>query len=280
MPLERVRLLCSFSSPFVVRGFCYARALGMYVPFLELAHPEGVCRIPLLGDIRLPLDGSFCTMCCMRSPESSIGLCSECAHSELGIWRQCVLLGAGYALGECLGHECPLSVSHLCRREYVLYVAVFGDIIKVGVTLKERGGHETGFVYRLLEQGADYAAVVSAGLALWDAQDLERMVAREYGLRLRVSAQEKLDMLSVDWSDAAREADVIAEEIAKSYGGSVIWRGSLDYWLVSDVSSVSDVLDGTVVGWKGNLLFVDDGSVVRAVDLSAVSGRGVICWEV
>jgi len=40
------------------------------------------------------------------------------------------------------------------------------------------------------------------------------------------------------------------------------------------------VLVGRVVGWRGNIVFVDDGSSVFVVDLNSLVGRGIVDWEV
>jgi hypothetical protein len=70
------------------------------------------------------------------------------------------------------------------KREYSVYLAHHGELVKVGITRTERGAA------RLLEQGALASAVLSTG-SLPSARRVERLLGTVLGLPDRVSSRRK-----------------------------------------------------------------------------------------
>ena len=267
-------------SGFVAKGYAYQRFASMYVPYLVLAHPDGEDYVPLIGYVSMVFDGVFCPNCFKEtSLVPGLNLCEDCASTDYGLWRKCVLFGAGAAFGECLGDSCPISFAKFCKREHVVYIASFGDVIKVGISALNRDGADNGFLYRLLDQGADNAVVISGGFKMWEAHHIEKEIADSYGLKTSVSFTTKLSSLSYD-SISLRDLLYLAEEVATRYNGKIIWSGSFEWLTPSDFSNPTDELRGFVYGWKGNIIFLEQDGEIRPMNLKSVNNRGLICWEV
>ncbi|MDH6145189.1 hypothetical protein P3T35_007240 [Kitasatospora sp. GP30] len=89
------------------------------------------------------------------------------------------------------------------KREYAVYLAHHGELIKVGISRTERGSA------RLLEQGALASVVLSTG-SLPAARRVERLLGAALGLPDRVSSSRKRRARARPGTPAGREAAVAA----------------------------------------------------------------------
>lgn len=266
-----------FPVDFIVRGYHYGDLLGDFVPYLDVLGLNGSSCFPLWGYHSFVFSGKFCRWCasCING-FSRLGLCSDCLSSFRGIRYR--LLVEGY---DVFDYSVVLEHSDLVFRDYVLYLGVFGDLVKVGVSSLERGGVSNGFIDRLLEQGFDCAVVIGK-FDLITVQDLERDVSREFGLVTTLSFRDKIDSVYSRGLSLGGLVSLSEEVIDFIGSGDIIWSGSFDWGVppvVDDVWS-GDFLDGEVVFARGNLLFVRDSSEVLVVNLSNLVGCGIVSWEV
>ena len=159
----------------------------------------------------------------------------------------------------CNGTKCFLR-KPICGQHYV-YLASFGNILKVGVTSVNR------FPERVIEQGADFAArivLVENGLI---ARKIERMISINYNIKDKISAITKQKVL----------LNKNAREIGKEFLKTVYWqiidklpaKIKLDLE-IEDLSiyykepqkakaiSIEDnmELQGKIIGQKGNYIFI------------------------
>lgn len=264
---------------YVVSGYEYRDFLGDFVPFIRFNGPEGGGVFPLMGDVFLPFSGHYCVWCGVPIGEGApLNICGDCYSSRRGIRFR--LIVEGYSSFE------DSSVfeleSDLIYARYVVYIGVFGNKLKVGVSRFDRGGSEYGFIDRLIEQG--FSSGVAFGLFdLITAQDLETDIAREFGLLTRLNFKNKLSALtSPEFS--LSDLEDLAIEVLGFIGGDaqIIWFGSFDWSFPLDFDDIwsGDVLCGEVVGYRGNIVFVSDGSSILAVNLNDLVGRGIVDWEV
>jgi len=258
----------------VLTGYFYRRFLGEWWPYISFRSLEGRGSFPLWGRHYFVFDGYWCVVCGGRPPYR-LGMCYDCYFSVDGLRRRIVVEGlSAYdpAYADVL--------SDVVMREYVIYLGAFGPIYKVGVTALDRFGSPRGFLTRLAEQGFQYAGVVRGGFNLFEALELERDVARVFGVRDSIRFEEKVGVLHEDAD--LRELRVLVDEVADFVHGGVIWFGGFRWDDAVDFDSVfrGDVLFGDFGFWRGNITIVRNCSEVLAVNLNDVSSRGVMCSEV
>ncbi|MEM1659438.1 MAG: hypothetical protein QXK94_10440 [Candidatus Jordarchaeales archaeon] len=196
----------------------------------------------------------------------------------------CSVRGAGVPFGSS---SCSLDdpacglrgAASRCGGEHYVYLAGFGWVLKVGVVAAER---RDGFVSRLLEQGADWAAVFSGGFTLPEAQLVEREVSRVFGVAERVGLGEKVEVFRsgvvCDWGGVVGEvADYFGLRLVGCYDFSGVY-GCCPEFEVAGVVRGPRVFGGRLVYARGNVAFFDvGGEGVYALDLSSLQGLPVEC---
>ena len=193
----------------VLTGYFYRRFLGEWWPYISFRSLEGRGSFPLWGRHYFVFDGYWCVVCGGRPPYR-LGMCYDCYFSVDGLRRRIVVEGlSAYdpAYADVL--------SDVVMREYVIYLGAFGPIYKVGVTALDRFGSPRGFLTRLAEQGFQYAGVVRGGFNLFEALELERDVARVFGVRDSIRFEEKVGVLHEDAD--LRELRVLVDKPPKGF---------------------------------------------------------------
>ena len=275
---------------FVVSGFTWRPISGVYVPWLKLVCEGEECWTPFWGEVLMELtERGYCRFC---GSWSGSWACSLCESSRWVKMVRCILEGAGLPFG-C---SCSLDFSKLpcgsvtrakryCGSEHVVYIAGFGSILKAGVTRLARGGEPRGYISRLVEQGAWYAAVLSGRLSLPEAQRAEQAIARELGLVTKVTFWEKVDALSEDPMVCRREVEDAAEEAAEELGLKLLETVDLmEYYHPLphdfDVCIEPQLISGTVTGAIGPLVALESDGSTQLIPLTGLVGRGIVDWEI
>ena len=173
---------------------------------------------------------------------------------------------------QCDGSLCD---AEFCRKEHVVYLALFKDDVKVGLTGKER------VMKRIIEQGADAFAVLATTSSRVSARELEKDISR----RLRVSQIYRFDrfirnlMADVSPSSMEKIYHYYAVRFEKEFQ---LRPGELhfldNYPMPSSINgriyrrSCDNGCAGEVVGVKGKcLVFRREG--YTALDLSELPGH-------
>jgi len=194
----------------------------------------------------------------------------------------CSVKGAGVPFGGSCGLDDPAcglaGAAAKCRGEHYVYLAGFGWVLKVGVAAADRVG---GFASRLVEQGADWAAVFSGGFTLPEAQRVEGEVSSVFGVADKVGLDEKVDVFRsgvvCDWSGVAGEvADYFGLRLVGCCDFSDVY-GACGGFEVAGVVREPRVFGGRLVYARGNVAFFDVDGEVYALDLSSLQGLPIAC---
>jgi len=173
---------------------------------------------------------------------------------------------------KCDGSLCD---NEFCKKEHVIYLAVFKDDVKVGMTGKDR------IMKRLIEQGADAFSVIATLSSRAEARELEREISK----RLRVSQfytiRHFVRNLSVDVDQTVMKKVYIyyCQRIKREFSLEPTPLQFLDgYPMPTQIKervylkSWENECAGEVVGIKGKcLVFKKEG--YRALDLSELPSR-------
>jgi len=218
----------------------------------------------------------------IRCPEQSIVSANR---------QRCGPCSATDQMGPCIrcrGTACDASESRISRcqnSEYAVYLAVFKDrTLKVGVSTLSR------VKIRWLEQGADFAGVVSTTHGGMSARKIEDYLGHMTGITKQVRGERKA-------SGLVQQLDIEqAHSIAKEFLASNNMTSSDSSFTLEDLSGyygLSDVdtqprpwrfslalrscqhLVGDVVGVKGSLLVTRTGSAFMATNLKQLIGYSV-----
>jgi len=189
--------------------------------------------------------------------------CSSCMTSDVLCYK-------------CTGESCfmPGMAESCAKGEWSIYLAIIGDLPKVGVTSRERFGT------RLLEQGADYGmelARVTGGL---ESRMAERVIAGLLGAKMVVSKKKKLDSLGAPLPlEKAQEIAAGAKEKLAAYfeppkDSDLISFLSHYPQAMGDAELVEDLsLGGKFLGKKGTFLFFESNGGKYVSEMSSFEGR-------
>ncbi|MFH1447499.1 MAG: DUF2797 domain-containing protein [Candidatus Micrarchaeota archaeon] len=194
--------------------------------------------------------------------------CPDQAVSRSLQCRRC--RGLELSCASCRGDECLLDVGGGCMLgEHHIYIASFGEKIKVGVTRRERLND------RLVEQGADFGVSVAIAEDGLQARMIESLLQHQFGFRNSVRTSEKFKLLATGRELSKQSLENAIEQIEgfpKVNVGGIIDLSPL-YPTVSR-PKIDCELRGDVIGAKGKLLFLRrDG--IKALDMGKISGRYV-----
>ncbi|RLG40006.1 MAG: hypothetical protein DRN78_06000 [Thermoproteota archaeon] len=280
-----------------VRGFSWRPFLDFYLPYVDtVSLVDGGVEFggfPLFGEHFFVFGGGRrCVGCLAPAVVDGFSLCEGCGFSVWGARWMCSVRGAGVPFGSSFcdldDPACGLRGAAVrCGGEHYVYLAGFGWVLKVGVVAADRWG---GFVSRLVEQGADWAAVFSGGFTLPEAQRVEGEVCRVFGVVDRVGFGEKCEVFRsgvvCDWGEVAGEvADYFGLRLVGCYDFSGVYGVCPEFELAGVVRSPR-VFGGRLVYARGNVAFFDvggggrgggGGGEVYALDLYSLQGLPVLC---
>jgi hypothetical protein len=209
--------------------------------------------------------------------------CPTSSLAESG--NQCRSCSAGDASGpcaRCIGGTCNAhpSVRETCEcSEAFVYLAVFGDRVKAGVSQGRR------VEKRWIEQGADAARRVITGNGR-EARIYEKRIQDELGALKRVKSEDKMsftDPRELEWglkrlqehADAlhtlfpeAKHVDEATTLLSPIYGLPQTRIRPIEV-KIRDNTAIS----GKVLGVKGPILFLENSGIIYSFDLHALTGR-------
>ncbi len=185
----------------------------------------------------------------------------------------------------CTGAICSASDTRKSRcqnSQYAVYLAVFKDqTLKVGVSTLGR------VKTRWLEQGADFAGVISTADGGMSARKTEESIGHLTGITKQVRRGRKASTFthSLDLSTArnlarsflesnnilSSESSFVLEDLSPYYGLSEIDTPPRP-WQFSAASRNAQHLVGDVVGVKGSLLVTRTGSAFIVTDIKQLIG--------
>ena len=275
---------------FIVRGYSWRPFLGFCLPHIDIISHLGLGSAPLFGEHTLPLTKEKYCLECLNPTSGDSQYCEECQKLVKILRLECITKGAGAPYNQQCNPEKPPCNSpwaeQLCKEEHVVYIAGFGELFKVGVTRAERWSTPDGYKYRLIEQGADCAAVLRGNLNLATAQEKEQIIAEALELETRVGFEYKAEEFANPKGPQIRELEELSREAAKRFDLREVCLLDLSqvYGLRPDISvdvnlwQIEDLF-GKVVYVRGNILYLQANSLLLAHDLSSARGRGIICEE-
>jgi hypothetical protein len=229
--------------------------------------------LPLLGRVNFSLGPKFCIGYWDNTHH-------DCPNNErLVVGRQCRSCRDRDVFAKCLGCDgsgCDnLAYRKTCKqRDYIVYLAAFGDLLKVGISSKHR------FKKRFVEQGADFAAKISELKDGREARILEKAVSEHLDITDRVWGQQKMDLLLSDPNDSVKAiesaynslhekfelSDIEIYDLRSYYGPALMEKPK---WV--DIQNGSEVR-GEISAVKGSLLFLKTQSL-EVLDAHRMIGR-------
>ncbi len=198
--------------------------------------------------------------------------------------RSCTLNDASSPCARCTGDTCTAhpSVKEKCEAsEAFVYLAVFGDRVKAGVSQGRR------VEKRWIEQGADAARRVLAANGR-EARVFEKRIQDDLGVLKGVKADDKMAFTNpreLDWGlksldeqvtkvhslfPTARHVDEKTTNLAEIYGLPSTRVKPIEI-KIRDNAAVS----GKILGAKGPVLFLDNAGIIYSVNLHALVGRKI-----
>jgi len=176
----------------------------------------------------------------------------------------------------CDGTRCLKGVPD-CLFTHIVYLALFGRIIKVGVTRQGR------FETRMREQGAQYAMELEAFPDGMKARRREKGLAAERGVRLGIRFDEKVKAIgAVKGLDQAKEVMLKAgfKEAVKLKDLRHLYQfPSLDS-LARPIILQGDDVRGRVEDTRGEVLLLSHRNNLYAYDLRRTLGRVILLKHV
>ncbi|MBR9677794.1 MAG: DUF2797 domain-containing protein [Nanoarchaeota archaeon] len=173
---------------------------------------------------------------------------------------KCKQIDDRHACKKCVGERCmsELGKDYCFNNEFAVYLASFGDILKVGVSSTKR------VVTRWVEQGADCAVkALKAGNGL-EARKIESMIAKKLGVKTAVrSSQKKSLMLKGGQPELIGS---VLEKVHEMFPDHVYSKTILNVDEKTGFDFNADALDydeklvsGKIIGVKGSWIFLKSG---------------------
>ena len=231
----------------------------------------------------------------VKGPKLCIGRVSEKRHliacplnSIVLKWSKCLECSALDTFDPCIrctGHQCladSIRRGECESSDYIVYLALFSDgTLKVGVSSKRRPR------VRWVEQGADYAGILTEIRDGKVARRIEHDIGKHPAVALAVSGYQKKNSLMTSLHheaanqivadflgslpDDSQFKEVELEDLTTHYS-----LGELDAdplpWPEGTQSVVDQQLLGDVMGMKGALLVTGIGHAYRVISLKKLIG--------
>ncbi len=277
----------------VITGYMWRDFNGFYLPYLKFFSPleEIPGAFPLYGHHIFQFgEKKICTRCGYNSvydPYETV--CESCKETDDYKRYLCLHEGMGVPFGKTCTLEnpaCGLSAwaSKICYSDYVIYIAQVFNQIKVGISRRNREDASDGFYYRLLEQGADFAVVLTGNINLGYALQIESEIAKDYHIVDRVHFLEKVENLfPLDFKDEIR---TIADTIFASYKtvfNSIVEIDFSNVWdeppeFFDRYEQDPSYINGDLIFAKGNLVAFKDriSKEIIVYNLNKLSGKTIM----
>lgn len=168
-----------------------------FEPFLVLNNGSGFSRLKLFDEsINMKIGKKFCTgfykdgmyhPCPNKLEIVSGHQCNECKLNDDFFY--CMQCDGTRCINEKMRQEC-------INRNYYIYLAAFGPVLKVGVSFERR------LQERLVEQGADFGAKVCFIKDGKSVRTIEQRIKNELGIVDRLRGEEKQKIMFEDPNEA------------------------------------------------------------------------------
>lgn len=193
--------------------------------------------------------------------------CSEKRKLEFGSQcNSCILKDKFSLCIRCTGDKCinEKRRDDCTKEKYVIYLAAFNSILKVGISLEVR------LLERLVEQGADFGAIVGRVTDGLTVRRIEQEISATLGITDRVRGDQKKRMLFCNPNIAMTNINQAIEKLKDKFSQYVIQPQIFDlrkYYRLHNVffdpqelSILEDTkLKGSIVAAKGNILVIENG---------------------
>lgn len=209
-------------------------------------------------------------------------------HSECGEridygsqCNSCVLKDRFSLCFRCTGEKCINEKRRdACKEEhYMIYLAAFNSILKVGISFERR------FIERLVEQGADFGAIVGRVKDGLVVRQIEQRIASALGITDRVKGDEKKRMLFCNPNVAMQNITQAIKKLRSEFAQYLIQPQIFDlrrYYRLHNVFlepkamtvEENTELKGHVVAAKGNIMVIENGEF-SAVNAHELLGRDI-----
>lgn len=181
----------------------------------------------------------------------------------------------------CTGERCinEKRRDDCVDEQYFIYLAAFNSILKVGISLDRR------FHERLVEQGADFGAIVGRVKDGLVVRQIEQQIAVALGITDRVRGDEKKRMLFCDPNIAMTNIKGAITKLKQDFPQYLVSPQIFDmraYYRLHNVYADPKAvpiendteLKGNVIAAKGNILIIENGGF-SAVNVHELLGREI-----
>lgn len=184
--------------------------------------------------------------------------------------QHCLSMDKFFPCLKCDGSKClnPERRDECSRERYVIYLAVFGHLLKVGISRLERK------MIRFVEQGADFVAELRQVTDGMLARRIESAISKRLGITDRVRGETKNGLISCNpnisldmLSSALRRLNIehaTIHDLREYYG-------RIEQKPVFVRPEQGMMLSGEIMAVKGNLLILS-GEPWKAVNLHSLRG--------
>jgi hypothetical protein len=194
---------------------------------------------------------------------------NPCPHGERGV-AQCPLctfkdIAKVHTRLDFTGYE--EVAEQFLNRPYSIYLVSFGNLVKCGVTKRERVAE------RVREQGADYFVELMRLENGKDTYEMEALLQQEYGFRNAIRNDTKLKLLGKENKEPLEKALALLKE-SVAFGEFVCPDAcvkKLEYNVPASFEA-ADSIEGRIIGAKGQLLFFENGSA-KVVNMKKWNGE-------
>ncbi len=209
---------------------------------------------------------------CLNKNEISSGWqCFECVKKD--DYARCV---------RCDGSTCfnPEQRPGCMKNDYYIYLAAFGDLLKVGMSYKHRS------LQRFVEQGADFSARIAYLKDGRVARKLEQHIVKTLNTMDRVKGTQKFDQLFKDPGVSVKNITNAIDLLKESNINYLIEPEIEDlraFYRLENIKHHPEHMEissgvrmkGQVVACKGNLIFLENGQGTFAINSHRLVGRMV-----
>ncbi|MBN2121536.1 DUF2797 domain-containing protein [Candidatus Micrarchaeota archaeon] len=152
------------------------------------------------------------------------------------------------------------------EHQFSVYLVSFGERVKCGVTHAERVKD------RVKEQGADFYAEIMRFKGQ-EAYEMERLLQSHFGFANAVQSRTKLKLLGKETPQALEDAIVKLESAApfNEYLLDTPFPQKIDYNLPKKWETAEHI-DGKILGAKGPLLFFENSSGAKVINMKGNHG--------
>ena len=268
--------------------------IDFMIPYIWVIDEGDEQRVPFFGRVAIELTREkYCISCFREIVDGLSDLCQNCKTQDFGIFHRCIIKEDSVLRHACTQESPACGIEwarRYCYEEHVVYIGTIGDLIKVGVTKLSKLGQSDNFMNRILGQGLLSAVVLRgiAPLSLLDAQRIEEEIALGWGIPEKINFIHKVEALRELFSISDNGTNMLvslAKDIIKK-----LKLYKLRIYRVLDLSSeyifpfdwAGDIyrnvryINGRVIGFVGNVLFIDANGIVYAYNANNLIGRGII----